>query len=125
MAPDHGLGRQPSGKDEVRAMNEHELQPTENADDLEEVPVKRGANRGAVVSVRLNSAEAQDLADAAGRAGMSISQFARTAIRSAIHTQWQLRVWSSRSIVRVSQATGGSFGRLFWPALAREQQVVL
>lgn len=97
-------------------MSKNDPQPTKHTDDLEEVKVKPRAHRGAVVSVRLDSAEAQLLAATAERLGMSVSEFARSALRSAIASHWRLRVWSdSQLIVGAPPETGGKFGRLLWP----------
>jgi hypothetical protein len=94
-------------------MSTHDPQPTEAPEDLEEVEVRPRKQRGAVISVRLDATEAQLLADAAQRAGMSVSEFGRNALRKAITSQWRIRVWSAHRawLMVVPQETGGDYTR--------------
>lgn len=87
---------------------------TELGDDLEPVEVQPRKDRGAVISVRLTSDEAQRLAEAAERRGVSVSEFARTALRSSMHTPWQLAVVAVSAAPGANLAlptiTGGGYG---------------
>ena len=101
--------------------DQHEI----NMDDYEEVEVRPRQNRGAVISVRLGSDDAQRLALMAERTGLSVSELARRAIRQAIHTPWRLFGFGSSvgSVVIVGsiQYTGGDFGPRFDRGEASDQ----
>ena len=93
-----------------------------NIDDYEEVEVRPRKNRGAVVSVRLNSEDAQRLAAMAERTDLSVSELARRMIRQAIYTPWRLFGFGSTvgSVVIVGsiQYTGADYG----PHLERDDE---
>ncbi|MGO9976028.1 MAG: ribbon-helix-helix protein, CopG family [Solirubrobacteraceae bacterium] len=85
-----------------------------NIDDFEEVEVRPRQNRGAVISVRLSSDDAQRFAEMAEHTGLSVSELARRTIRQAIHTPWRLFGFGSTVgavvIVGSIQYTGGDYG---------------
>jgi hypothetical protein len=94
-------------------MTDPQRAKTHNEEDLEAVDVRTRASRGIVVSVRLSSSEAQDVAAAAEKAGLSVSEFARRALRSAVSTPWSVRVWNGRRtavVVGNPPETGGEYG---------------
>jgi hypothetical protein len=95
-------------------MTPQKIGPTEHPEDLEEVDVRPRQSRGAVISVRLTSDEAQRLAEMASRSGLSVSELARRTLRHAIHTPWRLTGIGSAVapvvIVGMIQYTGGDYG---------------
>jgi hypothetical protein len=96
-------------------MTPSKIEKTKHAEDLEEVEVRPRQNRGAVISVRLTADEAQRLAEAASRTGLSVSELARRTIRQAIYTPWRLAGFGSASapvvIVGMLQFTGGDYAQ--------------
>jgi mobilization protein NikA len=82
--------------------------------DLERVEVKPRASRGAVISVRLTSDEAQSVATSAEKASLSVAEFARRAIQRSLRTGWRLMVWNGTGpvVLGVPPQTGGDYARL-------------
>jgi hypothetical protein len=88
-------------------------EPVGRATDLERVEVKPRASRGAVVSVRLTSEEAQAVASRAEKTGVSVSEYARRTLRRSLATGWRLMVWDGTGplVVGLPPQTGGEYGR--------------
>jgi hypothetical protein len=92
-------------------MTEANQDKAETSDELEAVEVKPRTNRGAVVSVRLASDEAQKVARRAEKAGLSLSEFARRLLRRSITTSWKIMVWDAQApvVFRTPPQTGGDY----------------
>lgn len=94
--------------------NPEELR-TNNPDDLEEVDVRPRQSRGVVISVRVSAAEAEIISTIAERAGMSISEFARQALKRAASNSWRLNGAGSVNQAEFTTGppppTGGAYGR--------------
>lgn len=88
---------------------------TNNPDDLEEVDVRTRQARAAVISVRVSADEADVICTIAERAGMSISEFARQALKRAASSSWRLNGAGSVNQAEFTAgpppATGGEYGR--------------
>ncbi len=85
--------------------------PTTRPDpaDLEAVDDQPVSKRAAVVSVRLEPADAMRLSVLAQRAGMSLSEYARQTLKAAIHTSWRVRTSGNfTAAVGSTPPTGGT-----------------
>jgi len=83
--------------------------------DLEPVEIRPRARRGAVVSVRLTSEEAQKLARTAERSGLSLSELARRMLTKSVGTSWRVMVYGptvapNAVLVGGPPTTGGGYG---------------
>ena len=86
-----------------------------DANDLEEVAIEPRSARGAVLSIRLSSAEAQELARQAEHSGVSLSEYARNVLRKARRSEWRLWGFGIAAappiVVGFAPSTGGEYGR--------------
>lgn len=84
----------------------------DKAEELEVVELKPRSSRGAVISVRLTSEEAQRLAQRAEKSRLSLSEFARRILRRATASTWRLMVWDGQAPLAVGlpPQTGGDYG---------------
>jgi macrodomain Ter protein organizer (MatP/YcbG family) len=79
------------------------------AADLEAVEHQSASKRAAVISVRLEPADAMRLGDLAKRAGMTLSEYARQVLKETIDTSWKVRTSGNfTAVVGRTSPTGGT-----------------
>ena len=104
------MGELYSREEALRIMSDTD-DPTTRPDpgQLEPVEEQPATRRAAVISVRLEPADAVRLGDLAQRAGMSLSEFARQALKATIDTSWKVRTSGNfTAAVGRSHPTGGT-----------------
>lgn len=104
------MGEFDSREETLRIMTDTN-DPTTRPDpmDLDPVEEQPVAKRAAIISVRLEPADAARLGVLAQRAGMSLSEFARQALKATIDTSWKVQT-SGNFTAAVGRAhpTGGT-----------------
>jgi Mobilization protein NikA len=93
---------------------------TDKQEELERVELKGRTSRGVVISVRLTSPEATAVAEHAKKSGVSVSEYARRALRNSLAGHWQLRVWDGMAALSlaVPPNTGGDYAHTDTRAIA-------
>jgi hypothetical protein len=96
-------------------MTKREELRTDDPGDLEEIDVQPRRSRDVVISMRVSAEEAETIAAIAERAGVSISEFARQAVKRAASNSWRLMGAGSVNQAEFTAgpppATGGAYGR--------------
>ena len=113
MASCDSLGIDRPGESEISERMSNTNRSTDKPTEIERVELKERTSRGVVISVRLTSPEATAVAEHAKKSGVSVSEYARRALRNSLVGHWQLHVWDGMAALSLAipPNTGGDYAR--------------